>query len=212
MANSLPLDFVNRLRTITDQLKVDHYQLMHHIDGDIRQLTNDPAIRSVLRAYFDCEPELLECTLVVTGSSQHQTLSEQNEFHFDYAGWESLNVFVYLTNVTVESAHHIIVKGSHRKMGLRDVIQGSVTSAEALRRFGPSIHCVTGPAGTVFFENTEAYHRRQLSEERRVMLNILYASHRGFFSRGRSSRDHIENRARAYERGQAVGTAVEHNS
>jgi hypothetical protein len=37
----------------------------------------------------------------------------------------------------------------------------------------------------MFFEETVAFHRRVILMQRRVMLNILYASHRSWLSRGR---------------------------
>jgi hypothetical protein len=212
MANPLPLDFVKHLQVITDRLPVNHYQRVHEIDDHIRQLSGDAGIQKVLRAYFNCEPVLLECTLVITGSLQSPGLSEQNTFHLDYAGWESLNVFVYLSDVSDESAYHIVARGSHRKLGLRDMVKASLTNEEAQRRFGLSIKAITGPAGTLFFENTEAYHRRQLSGERRVMLNMLYASHRGLLSYGRSSPKHIANRARTYAQWQALTGAADSKS
>lgn len=198
IVGELPKQFVTRLRKVTDKLPVNDYQIMHHIDEDVRLLTNDPTIKNVLRAYFKSEPVLLESTLVITG--QHKTLSEQNAFHFDYAGWESMNVFVYLSDVTVASSCHIVVKGSHRNIRLLDVLRGSITEDEAQRRFGPAIQSITGPAGTIFFENTEAFHRRHPGNERRVMLNLLYASHRSLLSHGRTSRNHISSRKKVYDR------------
>jgi hypothetical protein len=52
----------------------------------------------------------------------------------------------------------------------------------------------------VFFENTEAFHRRHPGNDRRVMLNLLYGSHRSWLSLGRTSRAHIEKRLREYDR------------
>ena len=70
IAGVLPLEFVSRLRAITDRLPRDHYQGMHHLNEDVLHLSNDPAIKEVLQTYFKCEPELLEATLLVTKSSR----------------------------------------------------------------------------------------------------------------------------------------------
>lgn len=194
----LPTEFINRIRKVTDHLPVEHYQLMHHIDKDVCRLSNDPAVKSVLRTYFGSEPALLESTLVVTDDSQLKFRSEQNSFHFDFAGWESLNVFVYLSDVVGGSSCHSIAMGSHLKIEFRDLIRPSISDDEAVERFGDSMRDIVGPAGTLFFENTEAFHRRYPGKNRRVMLNLLYASHRSWLSHGRSSRKHIEKRAIAY--------------
>lgn len=199
IAGVLPTEFVQRLRSVTDHLPCDHYQLMHLIDDDIRRLSEDPSVQNVLRAYLKAEPVLLESTLLVNLSYETNGLNDQNSFHFDFAGWDSLNVFVYLTDVTIESSPHTVAKGSHRNVGVRDALRGALSDEEALQRFGNTIQPITGPAGTVFFENTEAFHRRHPGNERRVMLNLLFASHRSYLSHGRTSNDEIKRRTLAYE-------------
>lgn len=198
VAGMLPSDFVARLRAMTDRLGVDHYELMHEVDADVRRLAADPAVCAVLREYFGCDPELLESTLVVTGAHSELGLNDQNFFHFDYAGWESLNLFVYLTDVSAQSSCHVVATGSHSDIGLRDVFRGIISDEEAQRRYGERIHPITGPAGTVFFENTEAFHRRSPTDDRRVLLNLLFTSHRGIFSYGRSSQRDLTKRQKIY--------------
>lgn len=212
IAGTLPEDFVAHLRQVTDRLPLDHYQLMHLVDNDIHQISADPGILDVLRAYFRCEPVLLESTLVVTGTGTETggdkgtRYGDQNYFHFDFGGWESLNVFVYLTDVTNKSSHHSVARGSHRGKRVGDFFRTNIGDAEAATRFGDTVFDVTGPAGTVFFENTEAFHRRDPgSHERRVMLNLLYASHRSWFSHGRTSVQHLERRKRLYREVAAAG-------
>ncbi len=199
IAGVLPPYFVNQMQIITDRLPVDHYQKMQHIDENVRRLSEDAGIKNVLREYFKCEPVLLEATLGVNGSHEVHGISGQNSFHFDYAGWQSLNVFVYLSDMAEKSSCHIVACGSHRKKTLRDLFRDCpLTESEARARFGDAIKVITGVAGTVFFENTEAFHRRYPGNERRVMLNLLYASHRNWLSHGRASRDHLKRRAQAY--------------
>jgi hypothetical protein len=82
---------------------------------------------------------------------------------------------------------------------------------EAAARFGDRTLTVTGCAGTAFFENTEAFHRRRPGGERRVMLNLLFASHRGLLSHGRTSREHRRRRDRtlqALQRAAAIETGA----
>lgn len=198
-AGILPAPFVDRLRAITEKLPVGDYQLMHFVDDDIHRLVNDPAIRNVLRAYFRSEPELLESSLVITHPYRGGPLNQQNLFHFDYAGWESLNVFVYLSEMGANSSCHVVARGSHRSIEIGDILRGTLTCEEALRRFGPRIQTIMGPPGTIFFENTEAFHRRLPGNERRAMLNLLYASHRSLLSHGRTSRLHMQNRQKLYD-------------
>jgi len=91
-----------------------------------------------------------------------------------------------------------VARGSHREIGPRDALRGTIDDDEARRRFGDRIQTVVGPAGTLFFENTEAFHRRLPGADHRVMLNLLYASHRGWLSHGRTSSRHLARRADRY--------------
>ena len=194
----LPQELLGRLRQTTDRLPVGHYELMHEVDSDVRRIADDPSVTDVLRACFNAEPALLESTLVVTDPRPNQPVALQNRFHFDFAGWQSLNVLIYLTDVSVQSSAHVIVKGSHRRIRFGDALRGTISDAEAMQRFGPSIETIMGPAGTVFVENTEAFHRRIRGSGRRVLLNLLYSSHRGWLASGRTSRSHRLRRAQLF--------------
>lgn len=199
IAGNLPRCFVAELRNTTDRLPVNDYKLVHEIDERIRRIAEDPGILDVLRAYFGCEPELLESTLLITRAASQRHLQRDKGFHVDYGGWESLNVMVYLTDVDKESSCHLVIRGSHRKMRYLDAVRGRISTQEANRRFGSDITEITGSAGLVFFENTEAFHERRPGNSRRVMLNLLYASHRAWFSHGRASPKHLKERARIFE-------------
>lgn len=205
IAGVLPQDFVSRQRKVTDRLPYNEYKLVHQVDDDLRRLTEDPGIKCVLRAYLKCEPVLLEASLFVSMPERDIPDQDQNSFHFDYAGWESLSVFVYLTDVGERSSCHVVARGSHRDVGFLDILRGPLTAAEGQRKFGSAIERVMGPAGTVFFENTEAFHRRHKGNERRVMLCLLYASHRSLLSHGRAGGDDVEARNRVYEELRASG-------
>ena len=207
VAGVLPPNFVSRLRHVTDRLAIDHYKFVHEVDPYFRRLAEDPAVLDVLRAYFGCEPELLEATLLITGTHNPGPGVRKNRYHLDYGGWDSLNVMVYLTDVDSDSSCHVVIKGSHRTMTYLDAVRGTISADEAQRRFGAAITEITGPAGLVFFENTEAFHERRCGNKRRVMLNLLYASHRAWFSHGRASQKHLEKRARAFIEVRNAGAA-----
>ena len=134
------------------------------------------------------------CNLVIQEAEKPGQLhpSSQRRFHFDYAGWHSLNLFIYLTDVERDSGSHQVVVGTHKYKHVRDAIRPSLDDEEVERRFGAQIRTIAGPAGTMFFEDTEAFHRRVAVRERRAMLNILFASHRSPFSRGRLVKSHRE--------------------
>jgi hypothetical protein len=194
MAGCLPLPLLSRIRRVVDTLPVGAYTHFHHGNTDVQALVHDPAILAVLREHFGCEPELLECTLVVLEPREDGAyrIGSQRWFHFDFGGWHSLNLFVYLTDVDANTAAHEVATGTHRHRWFRDAVHSQLTDEQAYARFGPQIRTITGAAGTMFFENTEAFHRRGVIGGRRVMLNVLFASHRGVLSHGRLGRPFSE--------------------
>jgi hypothetical protein len=119
-------------------------------------------------------------------------LNAQRRFHFDYAGWQSLNLFMYLTDVEPDSGAHEVLAGTHRAKRLRDAVRPRMPDEEVAARFGDRIRTISGPAGILFFEDVEAFHRRRIMKRRRAMLNVLWASHRGFLSHGRLAPRHSD--------------------
>lgn len=186
MANYLPHHVLDRVREITDMLPPGEYGDFQVLP-DIFALVYRADVLSVVRGYFDAEPVLLECNLVVAHAEDPTSskVALQRHFHMDYAGWHALNLFVYLTDVDEDSGAHQVVAGTHRAQRMRDVIRPCVPQAEIDAKYGGRVRTITGRAGTMFFEDTAALHRRQMLRRRRVILNVLYASHRSWLSKGR---------------------------
>jgi hypothetical protein len=194
----LPAPLVDAIRQLTDHLPPNEYGSFAGQSSAVKRLVEDPGVRAVARTYFGAEPVLLECNLVVQASEQGRRIdaASQRRFHFDYAGWQSLNMFVYLTDVDPDAGAHQVVMGTHIGKSIRDAVRTSLDDEEVERRFATQVCTIAGPAGTVFFEDTEAFHRRVGVKHRRVMLNVLFASHRGAFSRGRLVESHQDIIAR----------------
>ncbi len=188
MAGRLRPDELNRVRAVTDELPPGEYGDFHEEVPDIRVLLQSAAVLGVVRGYLRAEPELLECNLVVAHAEKSVVplkKTSQRFFHFDFAGWHSLNLFIYLTDVAEDSGAHQVIARTHFTRNMWDAIRPSVPDSEIYARYDGRVRTVTGPAGTMFFEDTSAFHRRKTHTRRRVMLNILYASHRSWLSKGR---------------------------
>jgi hypothetical protein len=194
LVERLPNAIVHEIRELTDLLPPNEYGSFNEQHPAVQRLVEDSGVLAVARTYFSAEPVLLECNLVVQESEERRLISatSQRRFHFDYAGWHSLNLFVYLTDVEADSGAHQVVVGTHKHKLVRDVVRPSLEDEEVELRFATKIRTIAGPAGTLFFEDTEAFHRRLAVKQRRVMLNILFASHRSTFSQGRLVKPHSE--------------------
>jgi hypothetical protein len=143
---------------------------------------------AVVRGYLRAEPVLLECNLVVAQAEDPDKpvrRDSQRRFHFDYAGWHSLNLFTYLTDVSQDSGAHQVIIGTDRSRNAWAAVRGVVPDDESEHRFPNRLRTITGPAGTMFFEDTSAFHRGQMHIRRRVLLNTLWASHRNWLSKER---------------------------
>jgi hypothetical protein len=185
-AGQLPDEFLLRVRRIVDEMPPGEYGDFHD-QPDIRALVLGADVLNVVREYLGAEPELLECNLVVGRAEDpvRTPVHVQRRFHFDFAGWASLNLFVYLTDVDDTSGAHQVVTGTHRGRRLRDAVRPWVPDDEIHARYPGRVETIAGPAGTMFFECTEAFHRRLMFRRRRAMLNVLYSSHRSWASHGR---------------------------
>jgi hypothetical protein len=187
MAGTLPSEVLSSVCAITNKLPPGEYGNFHDVP-DVRALVRCAATVDVARSYLRAEPELLECNLVVAHAENPNIapkMGSQRQFHFDCAGWDSLSLFIYLTDVSQDSGAHEVVVGTHRTRKAWDAVRVAIPDNEIKERFPDSIRTITGPAGTMFFEDTSAFHRRKVHTRRRVMLNVLYASHRSWLSKGR---------------------------
>ena len=153
----------------------------------IGQIASDPQVLNVVRAYFRCEPKLVECKLFVTDGDTTDPLAAG--YHFDHAGPRSLNVMAYLTPVNEDNGPHVLVAGTQRHKRLRDYLRELTPIHIVDRRYPGRVHTITGPAGTVLIENAEIFHRRLQAKRRRVAIIAVYStSRRRILSVGRDPR------------------------
>lgn len=183
----LPTDALSRVRAITDKLPPGEYGDFHKLP-EIRLLAEGAATLNVARGYLRAEPELLECSLFVAHAENPSApfaYDSDRRFHFEDPGWHSLSLFVYLTDVSEDSGAHQVVIGTHRSLTVWDAIRGSFPESEIKTRYSNRIRTIVGPAGTTFFEDTSAIHRRQMHTRRHALLHILFVSRRSWTSKGR---------------------------
>jgi hypothetical protein len=158
------------LPSLHDGVHVDAHR-RHAVLGEI---ISAPDVLRVVRHYFLCEPVLLECKVFVGVVPHGDPLS--SGFHFDHAGPRSLNLMAYLTDVDDDTAPHVLIEGTQTGKKLRDFFRERLSVDEAEQRFPGRIKTITGPAGTMFFENTEIFHMRRAGRKRRALLNVVYST------------------------------------
>ena len=170
----LPPDLIAQLQELTTRLGDGSHVEMHRRYSIFDKIARNSDVLQVVRQYFGCEPFLIECKLFVDIVGKDDPLS--SGFHFDHAGARSLNMLVYLTDVDSDTAPHVVIQGTQTGKRLWDFFREYIPVNEMKRRFPGRIKTITGPAGTVIFENTEMFHMRQAGTKRRALLNIVYST------------------------------------
>lgn len=140
-------------------------------------LANHPAVLSAVADFLGCKPTIAYMaawwSMVADGTAQ-----EAEHFHRDYDDYKFVKLFVYLSDVDLQSGPHIFIRGSHVS-----------TNLMARRRFDDDLVAANfpdqddhltliGPAGTMFLETTFGLHRGfPPVAQNRLIFQVLYTLH-----------------------------------
>lgn len=138
------------------------------------RLANDPQILSAVGQVLGAKPTISYMaawwSMPGRGKAEHAEM-----FHRDVDDLRFVKLFVYLTDVTADSGPHMFVRGSHKSEELSARIRYTDDDVESV--FDKNdILSLTGPAGTMFLENTFGLHRGiPPAREPRLIFQILYS-------------------------------------
>lgn len=149
----------------------------------IHELTQDPGLLAVVRAYLGAEPLLHGCHLYWTHPphddiEKQRRLRRQAFFHYDLADFKALAVFFYLTDVTPDCGPHVMIPGTHRRKTWRQMLSRFLSDEQAQAKFGDNIVMITGKRGSGFFEDLACYHKHAFGTQTRLVLSIGYVLQR----------------------------------
>jgi hypothetical protein len=138
------------------------------------RLANNPQILEAVSHVLGAKPTISYMaawwSMPGRGRPEHAEM-----FHRDVDDLRFVKLFVYLTDVTIESGPHMFVRGSHKSEDLSERIR---YSDEVVQDAFPQqdILTLTGSAGTMFLENTFGLHRGvPPSQEPRLIFQVLYS-------------------------------------
>ncbi|QUM71325.1 phytanoyl-CoA dioxygenase family protein [Sphingopyxis granuli] len=140
-------------------------------------LANHPLVLSAVADYLGCKPTIAYMTawwsMVADGTAQ-----EAENFHRDYDDYKFVKLFVYLSDVDLQSGPHIFIRGSHvsEKLIERRRFDDDLVAAN----FPDQDDHLTliGPAGTMFLETTFGLHRGfPPVAQNRLIFQVLYTLH-----------------------------------
>jgi ectoine hydroxylase-related dioxygenase (phytanoyl-CoA dioxygenase family) len=101
-------------------------------------------------------------------------------FHYDGDRSSFVKMFIYLTDVDMTNGPHTYVPRSHKDKP-KELLNGARIPDEGVARYFPENDwkTITGPKGTVFFADTQGFHKGgRLEEGERAILQFNLASDR----------------------------------
>jgi hypothetical protein len=124
--------------------------------------------------YLGCMPTISTIGMRWSFPGDGPSIQTQH-FHRDPDDWRFFKLFIYLSDVDLESGPHLYVKGTHCHAGTLRARR--FERAELERRYGrEAIVALTGPPGTSFIADTYGIHAGPVPLSRpRLMLEIGYS-------------------------------------
>lgn len=138
--------------------------------GAVRDIAMDEVLVETARRYLGADPILFDTTIWRSDAVS----TRGGMFHYDVGDYRSLVVFFYLSDVDVGSGEHAVIEGTHGRKSFRDLWFQRLTDEDAEARYGSRIRTIVGPAGTGWFEDLSAFHKKCAAARPRVILKISY--------------------------------------
>lgn len=171
----------NPLDTTSSAFRFDEEDLVGN--KIFQDLMTEPLFLKIARDYLECNPILCSVNLWWSSMTLEPPSSEAAQlYHFDMSRAKWINIFVYITNVDSNSGPHCVVKGSHvddgKRMKLLERGYARISDKEINQVYNKSyIKELTGPAGTIIFEDTKAFHKgKKPTKANRLIFELSFAS------------------------------------
>lgn len=174
------------------------YHVAFHKDIDVigaphlMSLANHPEVLRVAEGFLGVKPTISYMSAWWSFATNDEALQAEN-FHRDVDGITFLKLFCFLTDVDEQNGPHVYVPSSAHSLKFRDSIR-RYSDQEVIDEFGiNSIKEITGPAGSIFMEDTFGLHKGQkLKSGRRLLFQVIYSTARLPFSPASPIMDHTK--------------------
>jgi hypothetical protein len=186
----LPAEYVRQIVDYCANTRLMKYWNPHNECEAIDRIARNAKVVEIARRYLGAEPILWLTQLRWSfGSSTEQRkifMSRHPEpvqydgdaFHYDTLDFKSLTLFIYLTDVDVDSGPHVVVERTHETKTLSEICHIILNDKAAEKQFGDRIKMMLGPKGTVLLEETSCFHKAAPCKTKRLMLSIDYVLQR----------------------------------
>ena len=174
---SLPQSSVDAIKAYLGSKK--EIENPHWDCPEIQRIVHDRAMVDIAAKYLGSEPLLHSSSLLWTYPNLAANARYPENFHFDVADFNSAILYFYISDVDMDSGPHVMVEGTHKHKSLHQMFNPFLTDEQALQQYGDRVKTVTGVAGTGFFEDQVAFHKRQACNRPRLAFLAAYHLHRG---------------------------------
>jgi Phytanoyl-CoA dioxygenase (PhyH) len=171
----LPSEYLREILRYCEQHNRSSYWNPHQNCETIDRIARSEKLLEIARKYLGAEPRLWLTQLRWTFCAEDQNSSAVtcrknsadynfHDFHYDSRDFKSVTIFIYLSDVTIDSGPHMFVRGTHKNKTLREIMNISISDDFANQVYGDRIQTILGEKGTIFAEDTSCYHKAAVCE------------------------------------------------
>jgi hypothetical protein len=184
---NLPEEFVSDILEYCAADRRVSYWNPHIECESIRSISQAYEIVEIARRYLGAEPILWLTRLKWSFPASDEVSDMQpslhkepmeydpHGFHYDANDFKSLTFFVYLTDIDdLDSGAHVVIEGTHKNKTLKELSRKTLDDHSAQITYGEKVKAISGKKGTVFAEESSAYHKVAACKKRRLILMIYY--------------------------------------
>jgi hypothetical protein len=147
----------------------------------VQNLICDSTILNICQNYFNAAPVFAEANMWWTIANKYKPSVEGAQlYHFDLDATKWLKIFIYLTDVDINSGPHCYVEGTHKCHDQsRDLLSKGYVRIEdddIIKTYSiDKCKTITGSKGTIIFGDTRAFHKGMKPNSRdRLILELTY--------------------------------------
>lgn len=143
---------------------------------DIHDLVYDKTNIEIATKYLGKTPTIKDVRVWWSFPQNEKKYNQLYGYHYDIDAYKFLKLFIYLTDVDIDSGPHVIISNTHKKKTIFEKLNRRLTDAQADKYFSKDrINIMTAKAGEGFFEDTFAYHKGTAPKKPRLILQVEYA-------------------------------------
>ena len=188
--SNLPETYLNQILAYCDANNRVRYWNPHKDCEAVECISRDSQIVEIARKYLGVEPILWLTELKWTvprledrgnflSSGYIETENYAgHSFHYDIHDVKSLTLFVYFTDVDMDSCPHVLIEGTHKHKTLKQLKDRILDDEVAQQAYGNRVAAILGTKGTAFLEDTTSFHKVANGTKSRLMLSLHYVVRR----------------------------------